>query len=244
MDKFVSKLSLYDILSMVIPGGAIFLFLSLTLGNELKISECAVEPVLGWTIALVLSYLLGLINHVCTAVIWKRFRDNHMLWQKFHWKSVSRYIVVGMIAAIVMPVVGCVLTVEAEVCVFLIPLFFFIIVLMSLIMKDCDNSILRKQYYEKYYYVMKHRYNDDIPIMESQVAFVQNMLIPLALFLFFTPKCVMEWVIDTESCLDKNCFWYMCLLFYGVLLMVIFNRQEKIVYRVKTDYEYLKLLES
>lgn len=75
MDKFVSKLSLYDILSMVIPGGAIFLFLSLTLGYEWMINGCAIDSVLGWTIALVVSYLLGLINHVCTAMVWHPFRN-------------------------------------------------------------------------------------------------------------------------------------------------------------------------
>ncbi len=36
MDNFFSKLSLYDILSMVIPGGTIFLFLSLTLEYKRK----------------------------------------------------------------------------------------------------------------------------------------------------------------------------------------------------------------
>ena len=47
MDKFVSKLSLYDILSMAIPGGTIFLFLSMTLGYKLKINESEIDSVLG-----------------------------------------------------------------------------------------------------------------------------------------------------------------------------------------------------
>ena len=76
MKDFTSRLSLYDILSMVIPGGTIFLFLSLAFGNQLSIDQSKISPVLGWAIALVISYLLGLINHVCTAILWKPFRNN------------------------------------------------------------------------------------------------------------------------------------------------------------------------
>lgn len=76
MKDFVAKISLYDILAMLIPGGTIFLFLSLTLGYKLKMDKELIDPILGWVIALVLSYLLGIINHVYTLNLWKCFRNN------------------------------------------------------------------------------------------------------------------------------------------------------------------------
>ncbi len=151
------------------------------------------------------------------------------------------------ILIVVMLIIGYVLKPDfPRTCLVLIVFIFtlFLPIILSLIKRKDNDNILRVLYYEQYYYVMKHRYNDDIPIMESQVAFMQNMLIPLALFLFVTPKCVLKWMTDVECCLYKSCFGWMLILLYVALIIAILVRQDKIVYRVKTDYMYLKQLEK
>lgn len=79
MSDFLGKISLYDILAMLIPGGTIYIFLLLTLGFALKFDEKMIDPTLGWVGALVISYLLGLINHTITSWIWLPFRNNYQM---------------------------------------------------------------------------------------------------------------------------------------------------------------------
>ena len=76
MSDFLKKISLYDILAMLIPGGAIYIFLLLMLGFALKFNEKMIDPTLGWIVSLAISYLLGLINHTFTSLIWLPFRNN------------------------------------------------------------------------------------------------------------------------------------------------------------------------
>ena len=117
MDKFVSKLSLYDILSMVIPGGTIFLFFSMTLKYELYFCEYHIDSALGWIIALVASYLLGLINHICTAIIWKKFRKNHMLWREKECliKKIALIALAIMIIALIIKCICCFFVVKLQI---------------------------------------------------------------------------------------------------------------------------------
>lgn len=82
MNELTSKLSLYDILSMIIPGGTILLFLALTVGCELRFDGYKIAPVISGTIVIVVSYLLGLINHSFTSCLWKPFRNNSKMIQQ------------------------------------------------------------------------------------------------------------------------------------------------------------------
>lgn len=79
MSDFLKKISLYDILSMLIPGGVIYIFLLLTQGFALKLNENKIDPTLGWIVSLTVSYLLGLINHSLTSLIWSPFRNNFQM---------------------------------------------------------------------------------------------------------------------------------------------------------------------
>ena len=49
--------------------------------------------------------------------------------------------------------------------------------------RTSEPDIIQK-YYSAYYFVAKHKYSDDISIMEGQIAFLQSMVLPLILFLF------------------------------------------------------------
>ena len=168
MDKFVSKLSLYDILSMVIPGGTIFLFFSMTLKYELYFCEYHIDSALGWIIALVASYLLGLINHICTAIIWKKFRKNHMLWREKECliKKIALIALAIMIIALIIKCICCFFSyfINGIWIVLLISVSFLCLTMNEAmpirkhLNEDNISELLRKQYYKAYYYVMKHRY--------------------------------------------------------------------------------------
>lgn len=82
MDKFTSKLSLYDILAMVIPGGAILLSLSLLFDGTWKMDTTFVSDEVAYCIVIVLSYIVGLANHVFSCHVWKMFRNNPLLLDK------------------------------------------------------------------------------------------------------------------------------------------------------------------
>ena len=84
MDKFVSKLSLYDILSMIIPGGTILLFLSRYFGYYWKADTTWLDVPAFYVIALMLAYIVGLVDHIISSEMWKMFRNNPLLIQKGH----------------------------------------------------------------------------------------------------------------------------------------------------------------
>ena len=73
---FTSKLSLYDIIAMIIPGGTILLYLLINLGYKLTIDEFKINEALCWIIGVVASYILGIINHHFTKVLWCRHKNN------------------------------------------------------------------------------------------------------------------------------------------------------------------------
>lgn len=79
MDKFFEKLSLYDILSMVIPGGIILLFLLGCCGFDWRINDVNVDCKLIWGFGIVVSYIIGMGNHVLSKVFWKKYRNNPLL---------------------------------------------------------------------------------------------------------------------------------------------------------------------
>lgn len=73
---FTSKLSLYDIIAMIIPGGTILLYLLINMGYSLTIDESKINEGLCWAIGIVVSYILGIINHLITKKLWSFHRNN------------------------------------------------------------------------------------------------------------------------------------------------------------------------
>ncbi len=76
MKELFSKLSLYDILAMLIPGGTILVFIALSWNLELYFDTSNMAPALAWTIMLTLAYIIGIVNHIATNVLWSWFRNN------------------------------------------------------------------------------------------------------------------------------------------------------------------------
>ena len=269
MKDFTSRLSLYDILSMVIPGGTIFLFLSLAFGNQLSIDQSKISPVLGWTIALVISYLLGLINHVCTAILWKPFRNNPEMLrfsqqQALHERKATSTLILDDMAYIkycqmfccervlflyIIPAGTIFLILGKYICqsfLALAPVIIWTIIIVYGAARYFGKKTLPPQvnkqittcYYKAYYYALKNRYSDDIPTMEGQVAFMQNMILPLLLLLALSSKGHLSNYCDQECTIIL-----LAAIVILLLLPTIYSRQNTIYRRVWEDYEFLKRLE-
>lgn len=76
--NFTSKLSLYDIVAMVVPGWSTLFVLQGFLSRSSSIDK-AMDFILtgdGWPIGLALSYIIGLGVHSLSNLIWSGFRNN------------------------------------------------------------------------------------------------------------------------------------------------------------------------
>ena len=79
MDQFFGKLSLYDIIVMIIPGGAILLFFLDYYGVDLLSIDSNDINSLAVLGAVVASYIIGMGNHVMAKKFWGIFRNNYFL---------------------------------------------------------------------------------------------------------------------------------------------------------------------
>lgn len=260
METFVSKLSLYDIISMVIPGGIILFVLKLynpclSLSDIYKFSD-GNSVILVIFILFPLTYIIGIANHIFTSILWKAFRNNEKLIsscfqavQKQFMRTSESNLKVGENTALYHFVKYCFIFSIAIVILCSIfgtllsafPLCYTIIVIMVIISTLClvcmqfhgnnkRNNVLEK-YYKAYYFVQQKSLNKDIPVMESQVAFLQAMSLPMALLA----------TLDCEDTTDINCSTrILFFLVYISLFPMVYNRQKKIHTRVWEDYEFLK----
>ena len=82
MDRIIGNLSIYDVLSMVIPGGTLLLFLQVLFAADsyplsvLINKEQELDRTILLTIGTVVSYIVGIFNHLLTTMIWGGFRNN------------------------------------------------------------------------------------------------------------------------------------------------------------------------
>lgn len=276
MKDIVSKFSLYDILAMVIPGGAIIVSITLMIKNLLVINENLIEKPLFWIIWLVVSYIIGLLNHILAVFAWKMFRNNDFmiklsvekarshLSENGHFYELTNTIkisnidkgrirnwiclimsvsLVYIIFASLMLIANCIYKKCNSIDISLMLTIPFIAILLisaveliyALMSSKGSDPIVLQKYYSAYYFVAKNKYNDDISIMEGQIAFLQNMVFPLVLFCF-APKDFLEELIPGISGV-----LLLLLLIISILaiIIVVFCRQMKIYQRVWDDYEYL-----
>lgn len=246
MSDFWGKLSLYDILAMLVPGGTLYVFFLLASRFDLVIYEYEINPALAWTIALVVSYILGLINQTFTSILWSEFRNNHkMINSKSYTDFAFIRIMVKMGAVKASVLISISLfaigTSSENVCKVLsfVPFCIFLILFIKSVITKKNGSDESTDYLLKYYYVATHKYRNDISILEGQVAFLQSMLIPLSCLLLL-PSSSFNLINGTENVCAIKLLLLFIILFS---IPVIFIRQMKIYQCVKEDYEYLKRCE-
>lgn len=281
MNNFVSKLSLYDILAMVIPGGTILLFLSKLFGCQWKVDTNFVSEELGWCFCLVLAYIVGIVNHVFSSSMCGMFRNNPLLLEEtfseavkhdcFNWlehlypawkrttpdgiKS-DMFWHVALSCTIIIVAFGCLTNIlflcfskEDEVIAIFVAVIAYTLIcwlasyaLNQAFKSDFSRHPITQAYYDAYYLVTKHRYGEDISIMEGQVAFMQSMALPLSLFVAW-PNSLWEslgLIGCARICTAKLTLILLCI----AVCYCVYERIKKIHLRVWEDYEFLKALEN
>lgn len=163
MNQFLGKLSLYDIIVMIIPGGTILLFFLDYYGVDLLYNgSCGISSLAVFG-AVVASYIIGMGNHVIAKKLWRTFRNNSLLLSYSLEKAKNEY---------TKELNRLVENVNLECC--------------KLDLQS--KSSLEDKYYEAYSYVMEKSKYGGISIIEGQVAFLQSMIIPMVLMLFLLSK--------------------------------------------------------
>lgn len=253
MSHFLGKISLYDVLAMLIPGGIIYIFFLLSLGYNLTFDEFQIDTALGWFIALVLSYLLGLINQTITSIMWKPFRNNPNMIKYASDISEHRQRPYTSFFVYLCPIIIIALFIlgfwHNEIVVLaIVPFFIFCIVCFKLVfsctlyqeIQDKNEEKLLNGYLEKYYYVMTHTYRNDISIIEGQIAFMQSLLIPMFCILLLPNHNIAS--LFTSLNADNNIICVVKLLLFFTIIIsipVICERQIKIYQCVFEDFKFL-----
>lgn len=286
MDKFFEKLSLYDILSMVIPGGIILLFFLGCCGFDWRVSDVDVDSKLIWGFGLVVSYIIGMGNHAFSKKLWKKYRNNPLLLKHSLKGYRTRYTVevkklthkincddcevdaiesflrlsVSIIAVLlVLLILGFWIADIAipQLCtkvVFLLAVASLVIVfvlwLLSHVCLSSDNSSeVQDKYNEAYTYVLQRSKNGEIPVIEGQIAFLQSMILPIALMLALLAIKGNTFLSISGCC--KCCaagcscpFVFGGVLVWLLLFTLIYERIMKVHSMVWDYYEYTKRIEN
>jgi len=254
--RFLSALSLFDFLAILIPGGALMAIIGEWLGfSPFELCICTKDKFFVYSIILVVAYLIGIAYTCLMDFFFKGYRDStkfmmnalKKVYESNQFKSkyqetfqeltgytsenIKRYghPLFDNIQCLISCVLFCLYRIFNEKCNCLLLCW----IKSSQIGQDHYIAFKRK-YYEAYYYVSQHSASSSITVMESQVAFIRNMLIPLLLI-----------TIDIGDYFVNFCkYQFLCFVLIYFLLSAMISRQNKIYERVWEDCIYLKILEK
>lgn len=293
MSQFIAKVSLYDILTMMIPGGTIILFLQYLLASlpfPINAISTFLQSLWSWqncVVILVLSYMIGLANHLLACQVWRNFRNDYRIIRSklfevisdmplsfylkylFHSEDNEREELPGQIREIASTSLWLIFAVWfvsqlfmlasemlfskdvelllCEIDIVLVMVLCLMTLAIPLFYTKTEDKALLDAYYEAYYYVQQNSERSNIPVIESQVAFLQSMLLPL-LLMQSLPTSSVEKMFSLELGTNANYIVFIIKVFWvslcvSIIPMVIY-RQNKIYELVWYDYEYLKRLEK
>ena len=217
-----SKLSLYDILAMLIPGALIIFWASnVIFGNDLTIDESRINPWIVGVFFTATSYLVGIIYFRLMEYLSRyvgKFINNPKRMKKSFDKKVR-----AMNSKKVF---------ENE-------LFGELKRFKPSVDKKQDSCKIQDIYYEAYAFVAKNTYRNYVHILESQFAFLRSMFGVVFLFLCFLPndnfKCLIEYLLPGDPmCWVLSSFLVLLIAIPFVMACI----QKKIYEIVWEDYEY------
>lgn len=245
-----SKLSLYDILAMLIPGALIIFWASnVIFGNNLTIDESRINPWIVGVFFTATSYLVGIIYCKFMELLWE------YIWKPFKDKS-------NVIKAFCRNDPDIIIK-ELEKVFDNIPIEKFKIYYEEYLLSNCKDRFflktiryldkkkeqaedknkeknLKDAYYEAYAFVAKNTYRNDVHILESQFAFLRSMFGVAFLFLCFLPSDNFKSLIENLLPGDSMCWISIFLLILLIAIpFVMACIQKKIYHIVWEDYEYL-----
>jgi hypothetical protein len=93
------------------------------------------------------------------------------------------------------------------------------------------------EYYKAYYFVMKNGCLGNIPILETQVAFIRNLLPVIALYIIALCGCCK--LRDLLS-IDAGCLAVLLFVAGVLLASLMFNFQDRIYYLIWEGNQYQK----
>ena len=233
-----AKFSLYDVLAMIIPGGIVMAAIILLFNSDLFQNECTEcfkcttcfmsnitindLGIIQSVVLLSISYVLGLLNNWISDGVFRGFRNNHEaienellrvlrhnenIYLKSHgiiWREQTK-------------------SQSESICDIIEN--FFNGIFNGWSRKNCNHPV----YYSLYYKLYDRKLLGVIPLIESQVALLRNLLIPLvALIVAFKIHC-------NNTCL----LW--SLLVVIPLYITMIQRQNKIYRLVWESANYLEL---
>ena len=114
--------------------------------------------------------------------------------------------------------------------------------------KITTQQCLKDKYYKAYYYARKYAYGNDIEIIESQVAFLQSLFLPVIFILslstipsvdLFRPLNLQTGFCDCR-CMYVVSIWIGSIITIILMAILMISRQRKIYKRVWEDYHYLR----
>ena len=114
--------------------------------------------------------------------------------------------------------------------------------------KITTQQCLKDKYYKAYYYARKYAYGNDIEIIESQVAFLQSLFLPVIFILslstipsvdLFRPLNLQTGFCDCR-CMYVLSIWIGSIITIILMAILMISRQRIIYKRVWEDYHYLR----
>lgn len=230
------KISLYDILAMIVPG---LLLMSLgsiiTIGLQPLLLLFHKGGVIEFTAFLTMAYIVGLIWNAVMEYVFNGLRNNRnmiCLSRSHKLKAKDK-----MGASLLILKMGICEMFCGWACG-----------------KKC-RTYSTHEYYRRYYFVMKNKYCDNISILEGHVAFLRNTFLVIlfyGVFLMCTANDLFI-TICTCSCCSTTAPLFltprilMCLGFITIavslfMLVLIIFKQQKIYKCVFEDFQYLSEL--
>lgn len=207
MNQLTSKFSLYDIVSMILPGGVIIWTLIMAFPS-IKTSFIPMIGIHGdvWLVLafVAAAYVVGLIFNIMMGYVWRPLVNNRMLLKWVRDKKKKRgYKHIGT-----------------------------------------EKEDFEQKYRLAYEYVNQNCVNNPIPVVESQISMLRNLILPLTFWIIALPfQCLCNC-----SCEDECTCARFILVTIGILcgfLLLIFTilRQMRLYNIVLAHYEYLKQME-
>lgn len=224
-DKFLSSVSLFDLLAMVVPGGLILALISHWLGYSWEIDTKGISnEFIIWGYIFILSYLVGLMNNSLMNYIFRCFRNNPCCICKEFICGNNKYKTL-LLKDLRNHIRSCIKKrkLRSE---------------KQKHFKCCYHRTIIDKYYDAYYYGMKYPSHESIMVMERQVVLMRNLLFPLILAIVQIDNLLHMFYLD---CKCIKCFYIVGIL---ALYFTMVSRQNKIYRCVWENYEYLKRLEA
>lgn len=233
----ISKLSLYDLFAMIIPGGIIMASAWICLGIDLpfcvKELSCGCKiitdndyPIWLWIVLSVMAYFIGLINNWVADGIFLFFRNNQSMIDN------EMLRVVELNGVIHLDKFGGNKYVNSKESLHRLSY----VIIRSLInaflgLFSCDKRQTKNpaNYYKAYYALTRQKLLGSVSIVEAQVALIRNCILPL---LFLT------------SILGYRQFWCCVISLFMLtvfLFIVMVQRQNKIYQMVWEAANYYEL---